>query len=683
MFSKKLAAAAAVVAATAVAAPAAQAGERPLPPGDCVTHGAAGLAYDVGVNCRTVEHDGIDRRYIVYVPHHPTPAAGAPVVLMFHGSSGTGEQFLKISGWREQAERTGLVAVFPTGLRYRVTESGRRSTKWNEFGLAGKVDLDERPRGYPEDSPMPADDVGFVDAIMADVGAQLPIDRHRVYASGFSNGASFTARLSLERSNRIAAAGYSAGGLLEAQDAPDRAVPTYVSLGTRDDRVLDGTGLTELPLNPVEILTVTRRHAAHPREPHDVRPRREPVRHDRSPALDDAALARHRKRSRRRGVPVRDARRRPAQVPQRPQQPGGLQSGPRVLGLLREPPAAVGVIWLTGRENEVDNAEIARPSATGARLRRALWPIGLFASFLSFVPVLSGDASGAAVIVFRLTALSFIVSGLIAWQRRPDNRVGALMVATGFGVLVNPLLSQVEWSPVQTLGVLAQDWWTIVFVVLLLVFPHGRRLHGRLEWLVVAFAIPVALLQPVWLMFADEEGLVNDLLVSPNAGVADVIDKAQRATLLAATFSLFVILALRWWRASPPMRRVLLPTLAGGATMLSFAGMLTADLIAGGRSETILLITLCVFATVPLAFLAGLLRSRLARVAVGGLLVELRDTTSPTALRDALAIDARRSVADAPVLAPGVQRVGRRRRPARRAASERRRPRDEARRARR
>ena len=266
-----------------------------------------------------------------------------------------------------------------------------------------------------------------------------------------------------------------------------------------------------------------------------------------------------------------------------------------------------------------------------------MWPIGLFASFLSFVPVLSGDASGAAVIVFRLTALSFIVSGLIAWQRRPGNRVGALMVATGFGVLVNPLLSQVEWSPVQTLGVLAQDWWTIVFVVLLLVFPHGRRLHGRLDWLVVAFAIPVALLQPVWLMFADEEGLVNDLLVSPNAGVADVIDKAQRATLLAATFSLFVILALRWWRASPPMRRVLLPTLAGGATMLSFAGMLTADLIAGGRSETILLITLCVFATVPLAFLAGLLRSRLARVAVGGLLVELRDTTSPTALRDALA----------------------------------------------
>ena len=142
-------------------------------------------------------------------------------------------------------------------------ESGRRSTKWNDFGLAAEVDLDERPRGYPEDSPMPADDVGFVDAIMADVGARLPIDRHRVYASGFSNGANFTARLRVERSNRLAAVAYSGGGLHEAQDAPDRPVPTYVSVGTRDDRILEDTGLAELPLNPVEILTSARRRPVH------------------------------------------------------------------------------------------------------------------------------------------------------------------------------------------------------------------------------------------------------------------------------------------------------------------------------------------------------------------------------------------------------------------------------------
>jgi polyhydroxybutyrate depolymerase len=171
---------------------------------------------------------------------------------MFHGSSGTGEQFLRSSGWREQADREGLIAVFPTGLRYRVLESGRRVTKWNDYELATEVDLEELPPGYPEGSPMPANDVGFVDLIMQDLGTELPIDRRRVYMSGFSNGADFAARVAADRAGHVAVAAYSGGGLTEVRP---RSVPTYVTAGTRDDRILEGTGLTELPLNPVNILT--------------------------------------------------------------------------------------------------------------------------------------------------------------------------------------------------------------------------------------------------------------------------------------------------------------------------------------------------------------------------------------------------------------------------------------------
>ena len=67
--------------------------------------------------------DGHQRRYEVYVPANAR--RNAPVVFMFHGGSGDGERFLKISGWREQADATGLIAVFPTGERYRITETGR------------------------------------------------------------------------------------------------------------------------------------------------------------------------------------------------------------------------------------------------------------------------------------------------------------------------------------------------------------------------------------------------------------------------------------------------------------------------------------------------------------------------------------------------------------------------------
>ena len=139
---------------------------------------------------------------------------------MFHGSSGNGEQFLRISGWREQADATGLIAVFPTGLRYRVLDSGRRhATKWNGFDLAGQVDLADKPPGYPADAPWPADDVGFTDAILADLTAQLPIDERRDLRLGFSNGAEFTARLAVERSTTIAAAGLGRGRPAHGADA--------------------------------------------------------------------------------------------------------------------------------------------------------------------------------------------------------------------------------------------------------------------------------------------------------------------------------------------------------------------------------------------------------------------------------------------------------------------------------
>ena len=222
---------------------------RAAPAQTCDTQGQAGTGYAAGVNCRTVELDGIDRRYLVYVPRDRP--ARPPVVFMFHGSSGTGEQFLRTSGWREQADREGLIAVFPTGLRYRVLDSGLRVTKWNDYALADQIDLDELPPGYPPGSPMPANDVGFVDEIMRDLGTGLPIDRERVYMSGFSNGANFAARVAADRADQVAAAAYSGGGLTEVRS---RSVPTYVTAGARDDRILEGTGLAELPLNPVDIL---------------------------------------------------------------------------------------------------------------------------------------------------------------------------------------------------------------------------------------------------------------------------------------------------------------------------------------------------------------------------------------------------------------------------------------------
>jgi poly(3-hydroxybutyrate) depolymerase len=228
-----------------------------VPP--CATNGPAGTAYTIGLNCRTVRVDGHPRSYLVYVPNRaPVTGSSKPVVFMYHGRSGTGQQFLGISGWREQADATGLVAVFPTGVRYRSLESGRIETGWNKFGFEDEVDLDVRPDGYPPaPAPWPADDVGFTDAMVADLRAKLPIDARRIYASGFSNGSGMTARLSVERSTVLAATAVSGGGLPLAV-APQRPIPMYSTIGNVDGKILEHTGpppLTELPMDPLALLS--------------------------------------------------------------------------------------------------------------------------------------------------------------------------------------------------------------------------------------------------------------------------------------------------------------------------------------------------------------------------------------------------------------------------------------------
>jgi polyhydroxybutyrate depolymerase len=212
----------------------------------CATQGGAGTPYAAGVNCRTIQVDGYQRQYLVYVPRRH--AARAPVVFMFHGSSGNGARFLRISGWREQADRTGLIAVFPTGLRYRMLDTGRRITKWNSYNLAANVDLNDKPPGYPAQAPWPANDVGFVDAMLGDLAPLA--DANRVYASGFSNGAEFTARLAIERSDVLAAAAYSAGGIYAPRPQPARRIPLWMTVGSRDDRI------GALPMDPVRLLQV-------------------------------------------------------------------------------------------------------------------------------------------------------------------------------------------------------------------------------------------------------------------------------------------------------------------------------------------------------------------------------------------------------------------------------------------
>jgi poly(3-hydroxybutyrate) depolymerase len=242
-----------------------------LPLGECAgnTVEQAGTAFLEGVNCRFIEVDGYARTYVVYVPTGVLAGPDVPLVSMHHGSSGNGGQFLNISGWREKADVEDLIVTFPTGAMYCkvgfACENGKLrgwTTKWNSFSLASSPDFNFaiRPPGYDPGAPWPADDVQFEGMMLDDLETNLPVDTHRMYATGFSNGAAFTARLAVERSDRFAAAAYVAGGLTSAE-TPVELIPTFEVHGTKDDGLLTSVGLTpadEIPLDPQQFLAFPR-----------------------------------------------------------------------------------------------------------------------------------------------------------------------------------------------------------------------------------------------------------------------------------------------------------------------------------------------------------------------------------------------------------------------------------------
>jgi signal transduction histidine kinase len=247
----------------------------------------------------------------------------------------------------------------------------------------------------------------------------------------------------------------------------------------------------------------------------------------------------------------------------------------------------------------------------------ALWAAAVVAELLALRPVLF-DHEGPIVgldIVFSLVGGSFAAFGLIAWRRRPDSRSGALMTATGFAFFTSPLLSQLDGALANTVMILLLDVWIFFFVPLILTLLSRGRLKRTFDrWLVASYALPLVVLQVVWLLFLDQED--NLLRAIPDADVAHAIDRTQRGLLVAILATTVGVIAWRWWRSSAPRRRALLPSVAGAFVLALFTVLLANDLLTGTRSQVLLWITACSLVTVPAAFLAGLLRSRLAR---GGL----------------------------------------------------------------
>lgn len=243
-----------------------------------------------------------------------------------------------------------------------------------------------------------------------------------------------------------------------------------------------------------------------------------------------------------------------------------------------------------------------------------------------------------------IAGISFIVAGFVASSRRPEKSTGILMVGSGF-VLFAGALIQANQSLPFTIGLAVILLPTAVLPHLVLAFPDGH-LHSMWERVLVTSAYFNAIVVQIsMLMFMgiDQVGGCpcphNLLFVRDNMAVHSTLMDIEWFAMLVIATGVVVTLAQRWRHASAPLRRALLPILvSGGVASALFAAMLVDGALPyQGAPISLQAAERVAFGVVPLAYLLGLFRARLARVGVSDLIVELSNGLEPGQLREALA----------------------------------------------
>ena len=170
-------------------------------------------------------------------------------------------------------------------------------------------------------------------------------------------------------------------------------------------------------------------------------------------------------------------------------------------------------------------------------LRRALVALGLAAFAIglgTLALILTSDHESPRGLAAALTLIAgwgFAVTGLFAWDRRPDSRTGPLMTAIGFTWFFRGLEASNN-SVVFTIGALGLTLPFAILVHLLITFPSGR-LRGRLQGTLVGVAYFITVvLQAVWILFADPElegceGCPENAVQIGHASVGEAISTVQ------------------------------------------------------------------------------------------------------------------------------------------------------------
>ena len=252
-------------------------------------------------------------------------------------------------------------------------------------------------------------------------------------------------------------------------------------------------------------------------------------------------------------------------------------------------------------------------------IRLGLLSLGLLLSVTAYIDATSRGVPPELGLSF-LSGYSwaYLVAGAIAWDARPDRRIGPLM--TAIGVTGSMFLFAGSAVPgFNLLPLVGVPLMNVFLVWLVLSYPSGR-LSSRLEVATVGAAgLAVGV---VYVLFR---------VIGPQ-----VMDFGAWVLLAISTFLLGLIVH-HGVKASTTAREGLAPMLVAGVLVVLLFGGESVAWLVGITTEVgspYQWGCLAAHITVPVAVLVGLLRQRFARAAVADFLVDLGDNPGPVELQE-------------------------------------------------
>jgi signal transduction histidine kinase len=279
-----------------------------------------------------------------------------------------------------------------------------------------------------------------------------------------------------------------------------------------------------------------------------------------------------------------------------------------------------------------------------------LWPAGIAAVLFAASLMVAVDLPWPELIAISAVGTILMVMGLAWWSRRPANRIGPLLTGLGFAWLVPSLHYSMESLP-WTLALVLPTLHQAILAHLLLAYPSGV-VARRLDRMTLAFAYGNATVGSlVVAMFTRDPGSLgyvgfprNLVLVDPDVTIWRFVVTVQTIVALAVTVLVVGLIIRRLVAATNPARRRLAPLLVGGVAAASlalgnpFGGSFIGRFVPWVDAHWMEFhwATIAAYAVVPLAVSFGLIRSRMERSAVAGLVIDLDRSARSDDMRGAL-----------------------------------------------